>query len=301
MKIALIDVDGHHFPSLPLMKLSAYHKNQGDAVEWWNGFAAYDLIYMSKVFTTEYTAEADEPVNGEVIKGGTGYSLSSILPDAVEHQYPDYGLYPQYAEAYGFLTRGCPRSCGFCLVSAKEGWQSRQVADLSEFWRSQQVIKLLDPNLLAAKEHEVLLQQLIKSKAQVDFTQGLDARLLNSDNTALIQQVRTKMLHFAWDSQKDSDAVLDALIRFKGTTKIDERKARVYVLTNYDTSFEFDLYRVNTLRQIGYDPYVMIYSKPTAPKNIRQLARWVNNKYIWRSCQRFEDYGKHNLASLMEV
>lgn len=292
MKIGLIDVDSHNFPNLCLMKLSAHFKAKGREVDWWNGFEQYDQIYMSKVFTEEYTPDMPEPYNGQVIKGGTGYGLDNTLPNEIEHQYPDYSLYPSMTQntAFGFLTRGCPRACGFCIVSEKEGYKSRHVANLDEFWRGQKIVKLLDPNLLACREHEGLLQQLIDSKAWVDFTQGLDARLLTNDNIALLERVKTKMVHFAWDSDHQSDLIISQLQKFKHITGIDERKARVYVLTNYDTDFAFDRYRVDTLRRIGFDPYVMIYSKPTAPKNVKRLQRWVNNKYIWRSCERFEDY-----------
>lgn len=161
MKIWLIDVDGHNFPNLPLMKLSAFHKAQGHHVEWWNGLQHYDAVYMSRVFTDEYSEDEKHCINAdEIIKGGTGYDIKTVLPDEIEHQYPDYSLYPQYKEAYGYLTRGCPRNCPFCIVSEKEGLKAVQVADLGEFWQGQKEIKLLDPNLLACADHERLLQQL---------------------------------------------------------------------------------------------------------------------------------------------
>ena len=51
MRIGLVEVDGHGFPNLALMRLSAWHKAQGDTVEWWSGFEHYDRVYLSKVFT----------------------------------------------------------------------------------------------------------------------------------------------------------------------------------------------------------------------------------------------------------
>jgi hypothetical protein len=291
MKIALIDVDSHNFPNLTLMKLSAYHKAQGHSVEWWNGLKYYDVVYASKVFSDMYSPDIDYCVNaGEIVRGGTGYDTSTKLPKYIEHVYPDYRLYPGHKEAYGFLTRGCPRSCPFCIVSHKEGKISKQVAELAEFWRDQRIVKLLDPNLLAFIGHERLLEQLAASKAWIDFTQGLDVRMLSPDNIRLLQKIKTKMIHFAWDREKDSDQVIANLELFKRMTGIDRRKAAVYVLTNFDTDFEFDLYRVDTLRALGYDPYVMIYDKPTAPRDIKRLQGWVNNKIIWTRCDRFEDY-----------
>ena len=227
---------------------------------------------------------------GEVIKGGTGYGPGPDLPEAVEHSRPDYGLYPQFPDiAYGFLTRGCPRACPFCIVSGKEGRRSRQVADLSEFWDGHKEIKLLDANLLACPDHERLLLQLAESSALVDFSQGLDIRLTTPDNVALLNRVRTKAVHFAWDDPETD--LTTCFRRFVELTNIkSDRRRRVYVLTNFGSTHEQDLYRVNTLRGLGYDPYVMVYERPTAPKITRQLQRWVNNKRIFHTVTRFEDY-----------
>ena len=292
MDIGLIDVDGHNWPNLALMKLSAYHKRCGDAVEMWNGLKHYNRVYMSRVFDDTYTRDMPYCISAdEIIRGGTGYDLKSRLPEEIEHMYPDYGLYGVRGEAYGYLTRGCPRACAFCIVSDKEGRLSQKVADLNEFWRGQRVIKLLDPNLLASCDAVALLQQLAESGAYVDFTQGLDARLLTPDNIKALNHVKIKMLHFAWDFMNETDAVLRGLELYAkiGAVK-DERKRRVYVLTNFDTAHSDDLYRVETLRKMGYDPYVMIYNKPSAPRETRRLQRYVNNKFIWRSCESFEKY-----------
>ena len=291
MKIGLVDVDSYHFPNLCRMKLSAYHKARGDTVEWWQPAGWYDVVYKSRVFTDTYSKDNIYIGNaGTVIKGGTGYGPGPDLPDVVEHQRPDFSLYPQFSgTAYGFLTRGCPRACGFCIISGKEGRQSRQVADLSEFWNGEKEIKLLDANLLACSDHERLLVQLAESRAFVDFSQGLDIRLTTPDNIALLNKVRTKAVHFAWD---DPNTDLSTYFRrfVKLTAVTNFRKRKVYVLTNYGSTHEQDLYRIYTLRELGYDPFVMVYERPTAPKITRQLQRWVNNKWIFRTVDRFDDY-----------
>ena len=151
MKIGLIDVDGHNFPNIPLMKISAYYKMIGATVEWYTPESGlneeYDIAFMSKVFS--FTKDYELPIYAkEIHKGGSGYCIQLIdgkevydssrdqrLPDDIEHIYPDYSLYPDLTKdtAYGFMTRGCPRGCGFCHVGAKEGRRAYKVADLSEF------------------------------------------------------------------------------------------------------------------------------------------------------------------------
>lgn len=295
MKIGLIDVDGHNYPNLALMKLSAWHKAQGDTVEWWWGWGQYDRVYMSKVFDETYSQDIPEPVNTtEIIKGGTGYGLDNKLPDEIEHIYPDYSLYPELTKdtAYGFLTRGCPRGCHFCIVAGKEGRRSVKVADLSEWWSGQKNIVLMDPNILACPDHMELLKQLADSKAWVDINQGLDCRLLTEQNIEAINRLKLREIHFAWDYMSESKAVLRGLELYAGLAKRKPhgQYGTVFCLTNYDTTIEENLYRIYTLRDMGYNPYVMIYDKPHAPKDIKRLQRWCNNKFIWRSCEKFEDY-----------
>lgn len=295
MEIGLIDVDSHNFPNLALMKISAYHKAKGDNVEWCFPFKHYDIVYQCKVFDDTYTKDIDYyPLADKIIKGGTGYGLKNNLPNEIEHIYPDYSLYPGLTRntAYGFLTRGCPRACDFCIVAEKEGRRSYKVADLNEFWNGQRFIKLLDPNILACRQHLDLLQQLVDSKVYVDFTQGLDIRLTNDANIDLINRVKLKEIHFAWDNAKDD--LRPYFERYKDLAKHKPHGhyGTVYVLVNFGSTMEENLYRIYTLRDMGFNPYVMIYDKPNAPKEIRNLQRWCNNKFIFRSCDDFNDYKK---------
>lgn len=307
-RIGLIDVDGHNYPNLPLMKLSAWHKRNGDSVEWYQPLLSghMDKVYMSKVFSFtpdyEYFIDADE-----IVRGGSGYCIhledgkevfdkekDIWLPYEVEHIYPDYSIYGIEDTAYGFLTRGCPRGCEFCHVGCKEGKKSYKVADLSEFWRGQKNIVLCDPNILACKDWKNLLQQLIDSKAWVDINQGLDIRLMTEEKAEMIKQMKVKELHFAWDRYEDKEEILPKFRMFKEITNIDIRKLIVFVLCNFNTTIEKDLERIYTLREMGYWAYVMLYDKEHIPKAspLRKMARWVNNRFVFAKCERFEDYMK---------
>ena len=295
MKIGLIDVDSHNYPNLALMKISAFHKSQGDIVEWWWGFGEYDRVYMSKVFDDTYSPDIPEPLNAnQIVKGGTGYGLGNELPFEIEHMCPDYSLYPELTKdtAYGFLTRGCPNACPFCIVSGKEGRVSKKVADLSEWWNGQKNIVLMDPNLLACKEHMDLLGQLADSGAWVDINQGLDARLLTPQNIEAIKRLKIKEIHFAWDLMKNSERVVRGLNLWKRYGKKNQHGSwgTVYVLVNFDTTMEENLLRIYKLRDMGFDPYVMVYDKPNADQEVRDLQRWCNNRRIFAVTERFEDY-----------
>jgi len=314
--IALIDEDGSRFPNLALMKLSAWHKGAGDRVEWHDPQKHYDRVYISKIFT-ESPAYPDPIHADEIVRGGTGYGLKNTLPAEAEHICPDYALYPQYQEAYGYLTRGCPRKCPFCIVSEKEGAVSRHAADLDEFYRGQGVIKLLDPNLLACRDRERALGQLAASGARVDFTQGLDVRLCG-DVMPLLNSIKVKMLHLAWDNPRED---LTGHFQFcaEHSAEKNPRNRRAYVLVNYWSTHAEDLWRIETLLHLGFDPYVMLYDKhrfvdargrwlPSAQsqhteealrhfKLCQHMQRWCNNKAVFRSVG-FEEYlrGKRKLV-----
>lgn len=308
------------FLNLAIMKLSAYHKAKGDNVEWYMGLKQYDIVYVSKVFST--TPIPRDYINAKlIICGGTGFQIklengkevfhedvclqagegqaiqfSKQLAPEVEHMYPDYSLYPMVKDtAIGFLSRGCPRGCFFCHVEAKEGRRSYKVADLSEWWHGQKQIVLCDPNILACKDWRDLLQQLADSKAKVDINQGMDARLLTPEKVEMLNKIKLSTIHFAWDDYKQKDKVLKGLKCFADNfkRKLDKGHwAQVFVLTNFDTTPEQDLERIYTLRDMGFEPYVMVYDKTHAAPFYKSLQRWVNMRAIFHKIPTFEEYDR---------
>lgn len=309
MKIGLIDVDSHNFPNIPLMKISSYHKKKEDQVEWYSPInGEYDIVYVSKTFS--FTRDYEYPINAKkIIKGGSGYCIElkdgkevynkekdHNLPYEIEHIYPDYSIYPEYCKntAYGRLTLGCPRQCSFCHTGVKDGTCSHKVANLSEFWNGQKNIVLIDQNILACKDWKELLLQLKNSKSYVDFNGGLDIRMMTEEKAILLNKLKVKQWHFAWDRYEDKKYILPKFKLFSKYNKLKERNSIVYVLVNYDTTIDQDLERIYTLRDMGYWAYVMIYNKESLPKGhiLKKMQRWCNNRFIFAKCERFEDYEK---------
>lgn len=283
MKVCLADIDSK-MPNLALMKLSAYHKGRGDTVKFYDPLFDQDtdLVYASKVFT--FTPDWEDLLAGTV-RGGPAYDLDVHLPDGVEAQRPDYSLYGcDYA--MGYTMRGCVRNCPFCIVPKAEG-KARPTGDIYDFWDGQERLCLLDNNLTALPAHFTkIVRQLAKEGMRVDFSQGLDVRLLTLPMAEELKKVRLwKQIHFAWDSMKDERRVRHG-IRLLEIARI-ARKSMFYVLIGYDTGPEEDLYRVMELRALGVDPFVMPYDRADGYQ--KRFARWVNHKAIFKSVK-WEDY-----------
>lgn len=311
MRVGLIDVDAESrgkvtFPNLALMKISAFHKSQGDHVEWYKPLVSghMDVVYMSKVFGDEYTKEYEFPIDADrIVKGGSGYAISIVdgvevydkeldktLSPVIEHMMPDYSLYGITDTAYGFLTRGCPRACPFCHVAKMQGRKAMHAGWLHEFWNGQKNIVLLDPNLTASPLWDTHIDDLIDSGAWVDFSQGLDLRLMDEKKIEALNRVKWKRIHFAWDNPDDE--LGDKLkMMMDNLTRARKETISVYVLTNYNSTHEQDLKRVMAIKEAGAHPYVMIYRKPTAPHITKALARWANEPRLFNSCT-FEEYDR---------
>lgn len=315
MKIGLIDVDSHNFPNIPLMKISAWHKAKGDTVEWYSPLLSghMDKVYVSKIFS--FTPDVDYPIDADEIEfGGSGYCIElengkevyrkekdKNLPYEIEHIYPDYSIYPELTKnrAYGRLTLGCPRQCSFCHTGVKDGICSHKVADVTEFWKDQKEICLIDQNILACREWKELLLQLKETNAYIDFNGGLDIRMMTDEKAILLNQLKVKEWHFAWDRYEDKPYIIPKLELFSKYNKLRPRSTMCYVLVNYNTTLEQDLERIYTLRDLGYWAYVMVYNKNNLPKGhvMHKLQRWVNNRIVFGKCLRFEDYTRKQLEA----
>lgn len=198
MNIGLVDVDGHNFPNFALMKISAFHKKQGDSVTWADPMFGeeYDKVYMSKIFTfsPDYPYEFD----CEVVKGGTGYDVKSQLPVEIESSLAmDYSIYPDCNYSLQFFSRGCIRKCPFCLVRDKEGYI--HPVEPVELNPNGEWIEVLDNNFFANPEWKSAVDYLIRIGQPVKL-HGVDIRIMNEEQAYWLNKLKRKgYIHIAWD------------------------------------------------------------------------------------------------------
>ena len=288
----MIDVDGHHYPNLALMKLSAWHKRRGDQVEWYAGFDRYDKVYMAKVFG--FTPDYNEAINAESVeRGGTGYDIRTSLPDEADRMHPDYTLYPAIARdtAYGFLTRGCPNRCKWCIVPKKKGI-IRPYMDVDEIAAGGRTnLVLMDNNVLASDYGLEQLEKIARKGYRVDFNQGLDARIVSEEIAALLAKVRwAKRIRFGCDTPaqvEECERAIEKIRRhgYKGEFLL------YCILMEFKESFA----RVNHWKgRHKIYPYCQPFRDLDNPgRRIPQwqkdLARWADRKALFTTCE-FKDF-----------
>ena len=293
MLIGLHDSDATGFPNLALMKLSAWHKMQGDAVEWWKPLFQYDRVYSSKIFTFS-------PVNPylplDAVRGGTGYGIMDELPAEIDVVFPDYSIYPKCNYAIGFLTRGCIRKCPWCVVPRKEGgirkyrnWRDIKRPDSRD-------IVFMDNNVLACDWGIEQIESMVGENVRVDFNQGLDARLITNDVARMLSQLKwIRFIRMSADTDAMLEVVLSAIdrLRYYG---VKPYRVFVYVLVQDITSAEK---RVIRLREVGANPFAQPYRDfaTNAEPSIEQrcFARWVNDKAIFKTVDTFAEYDRRRV------
>lgn len=289
MNVGLHDCDGQtDFPNYALMKISAWHKANGDSVEWWNPMLTYDRVYSSKVFT--FTAE-NLYLPPETIKGGTGYGIYNELPPEIDSMFPDYSIYPKIKYAIGFLTRGCIRACPWCVVPKKEG-KIRPYRTWRELVRpdSNQLI-LMDNNVLACAHGVEQLSDMVGQNVKIDCNQGLDSRLVTPEIAKILAGLKwIRFIRTACDTDASMESV-GAMIERLAHEGVKPYRIFVYVLVQDIESAER---RVQFLRKMGADPFAQPYRDFTTnaepAKELKDFARWVNDKAIFKSVQTFAEY-----------
>lgn len=289
MRIGLIDVDGHNFPNVALMKIASWHRKNGDNVEWaLPMFGEYDRIYASKVFTFTPDYNPIEYNAKEFIGGGTGYDIKSRLPEEIDkHTGLAYDLYPQYKFSVQFYSRGCIRHCPFCLVREKEG-MIHSVEPMQ--WNPKaEWIEVLDNNFFASPNWRSAIEDIRRQNLPVKF-HGVDVRIMDEEQAEALNSVRMKgYIHIAWDLPKlDLTPQLEAMVKY-----IKPYKIACYVLVGFNSTKEQDLHRLNVLKRLGILPFVQPFKDYTNQRKVTQyekdLSRWANRAWLFKSMD-FEDY-----------
>lgn len=285
MNVAVVNVDSL-IPNVALMKLSAWHKAQGDDVTLFEPLlsAVPDRLYASKVFgfTDDYAYFPD----CEIVRGGTGYDMMTRLPAGADDVYPDYDLFGcDYA--IGRLTRGCIRNCSFCVVWKMDGRRVHQVAELEDFWRGQERVRLLDDNLTALPELFVdTCNRLARERVLVKFD-ALDVRLMRPEMAASLAGVRRwGRVHFAFDDVRHERTIVRGIEALRAGG-FPLRDATFYVLIGFGSTPEQDMHRVMLLDSLGCESFVMPFDK--SDRYQRRFSRWANAKPIFRTCT-FDEY-----------
>lgn len=296
MKIGLIDVDcgKNKFPNLALMKISAYHKKRKDTVEWYNPFNVYNIVYKSKIFN--YTDDIYETINNAhlFVRGGTGYDVHSQLPEEIDILQPDYSIYPTIDNrtAYGFLTRGCPNKCKWCLVPRKEG-NVKPYMDVEEIAINGRThLTLMDNNILAIEDYAIeQFEKIIKNNYKVDFNQALDARLVTDRTAPLLAKMRMDVVKFGCDTQQQ---IVECCEAMKLIDSYRSKPRRYMMFTMIHGDIHECVKRTEFWKQYSN---VRIFAQPfrstteinEIPKWQKDMARWANRKEIFTQCT-FADY-----------
>lgn len=294
MNIGLVDVDGHNFPNLALGKIASYHRSLGDIVEWANPlFGNYDRVYMSKVFT--FTPDCLDVYDCEVLKGGTGYDYTTKLPDYIDRLQPDYSIYPNIDRktAYGFLTRGCPNKCKWCIVPLKEG-NVKPYMDVDEIAIDGRTnLILMDNNILASDYGLGQIEKIIKRGYRVDFNQALDARLVTEEIASMLAKVHWLCpIRFGCDTPKQIvecervmkmiDSHCDTPKPYLMYTMINNNMQESYERLTYFRNYK----RVRVVAQPFRD---FNDPKQVIPQWQKDMARWAMRRELWTSFD-FKDF-----------
>lgn len=295
MRIGIINLEPKIFNSA-LMQISQYHKARGDTVEWWTPLEdrLCDQVYCSSLF--DFTDKTDVPEHA--ICGGTGFEVTSRLSKELEKCDLDYSIYPKNKTSYLWFSRGCIRNCPWCVVPEKEGKLSTAVPkNLNPIGK---YITVCDNNFFASPTWRKAIAWLLNCNQPVDM-QGIDIRIITDEQCRQLTKLRHyKRIKFAWDNAAecghevstqpltDERQILAGINRL--TKYIKPWRLMCYVLVGFNSTEQQDLHRIETLRTLKIDPFVMPFDKTDLYQ--RTFARWVNHKAIFKKVKWAEYKGR---------
>ena len=272
-------------PNIALEKIASYYTTKGATV-FLNNYELlkeYDKIFVSVIFDWDFPKlKRFEKYIDKVEVGGSAYRLNKDLPDEIEKQKPKINI--------GYTSRGCIRSCLWCIIPTKEG-HFHTTGDLYDFWdRKTKDVIVLDNNILADPKHfQKICAQALKHKIRLNFYQGLDHRLLTDDICKTLRKVSHRRYRFSFDQSKDLPTIKRAIKMLKAHgLPINV----FFVLVGFNESFDKDLFRVNFLKAQGQDVYIARYNF-TREKKYIPFCKWVNNRKFFNTMT-YDEYLKIN-------
>ena len=307
--IYLIQCDGK-LPNLAMMRLSTHFKENSESVTLMRGSGRRSLfdepgpVYASSIF------QFSEPIRQRVVQnfgdsvmfGGTGVRVQSSLNEIAVREWdavsPDYSLYPDFPYSLGFTQRGCRLTCKFCVVPKKEG-KPKAVGTINDIWRggkNPKKIILLDNDFFGQprEQWQARLTELRDGGFRVAFCQGINIRQVDEESAAALSTIeyrdnefQERILYTAWDNLGDEEVFVRG-VRLLEAAGIPAKHLRVYMLIGFmpKETFEQVYYRFNKLRDLGCEPYPMLYDMTR--KDLKAFQRWVITG-LYRACS-WQDY-----------
>lgn len=318
MRVGLIEFPRKStLPNIALMRLSSWHKGQGDQVILdATSLDRPDLIYVSTLFSwqrrqVEEVAAQFRP-HADVRIGGPGVlPIVTRLPAEVDAMPNDYDLFG-ITFGIGYSSRGCIRHCGFCPVPKIEGGisEASAIADLLNP-RSNRLL-LLDNNFFAS-DWRPKVAEIRDRGLHVCWPQGLDIRLLDQEQADALADLHERRqlwnqrftrrggLHFAWDNAATPASRWEVRngINHLYRAGFGPNDLTFYVLIGYRSTVEEELERLQVLHGLGIQPKVMVYrdeGEQDHRDRVRMnIQRW-NDGHVWRRVP-FRDFHRRSRAS----
>ena len=293
--VRLVQLDGT-LPSLPLMRLSSFHKARGDEVVFTRSpfrridEPDYAAVYGSAIFDYSHARVARllSEFPGAVVGGtGAGEANAKVTVEAIvgDHRGLDYDLYPDFDASLGFTQRGCRFTCGFCVVPFKEG-RPVAVGTLHDIWRGEghaKKIHLLDNDIFGQPKAtwKARLQEARDHGFRLCFNQGINVRVITDEIAEELASVeyrddgfKVRRLYTAWDN------IGDEALFFRGVDRLERagvpsKHLMAYMLVGFDPSETWDriLYRFQRMVDRGIRPYPMVYGQDR--RDLKQFQRWA--------------------------
>jgi hypothetical protein len=297
MLIGLHDAERDHlknktFPNYALMKISAWHKIEGNTVEWWDALnnERYNTVYSSKVF--DFTPE-NPYLPPDTIKGGTGYDVKSRLVREYDLSFPDYSIYPECDYAIGYITRGCPNNCRWCVVPAKEGGITAYRSWRELIRPDSNKLVLMDNNILACEFGQSQLADIAADGTYyIDLNQGMDARLVTPDIAVILAKIKwLKYMRFSCDTAAQIEPITRA-VTLLAENGVKPYKIFIYLLVTSDV--EDAAARVDALKKLGG---LTIYAQAERNErlDIRPNAEQLEfaQRYVYSGSYRSETWAQY--------